>query len=294
MSGFQGLLGRLNGKTDGELNKEEETRRNVYLRMYTGQKYGFLNFVSGGFLVGDTISREKSKTGGQKSMWLDSIDEPSKLVSNSRKRKHEAEGGSAAVDIEKHAKRAKKRRGHVPDEEVKNHDQPVDNGGMTQKVKSPSEKAKARAERRALKDAKRARKEERRRKRTEKEARKEERRQRRLRKQAHKDIKMTEEEELESDTPLSNIAPTQVASSKVPSHGRQALRKRYILQKKMASLDSRALKEVSRYPYLTCNFTLTAYRSLWKNNKPTVCLDSIALGGLAICSLHVLEIYRRG
>jgi Pin2-interacting protein X1 len=57
LDGLQSLLGRLNGKSEEVLQKEEEARRDVRLVMYAERRFGALRFVSGGFLEGDNIEQ---------------------------------------------------------------------------------------------------------------------------------------------------------------------------------------------------------------------------------------------
>ena len=52
---FQDLLGRLNGKSGTELEKEQRTRDDLKRASYTERRWGALRFVSGGILVGDSI-----------------------------------------------------------------------------------------------------------------------------------------------------------------------------------------------------------------------------------------------
>ena len=52
---FQGLLGRLNGKSEVVLEKEKESRDNLKRAVYMEHRWGTLRFVSGGVLVGDRI-----------------------------------------------------------------------------------------------------------------------------------------------------------------------------------------------------------------------------------------------
>lgn len=287
MSGFQGILGRLNGKSVTEVKKEEATRRDVQLRLYTGQRYGFLNFVSGGFLVGDTIKRDNpSERDAQPSMWLDSIEEPHKLLPKSSKRKRAAEGENNAAGFKIHAKRLKKATDHGSDEEMEKAPEAFDEGDIPQEPEVRSKKTKMRAERRALNDARRAKKEEREQRKAGKEARKEERRQRReerrqrrLTKQGKERNETGQEEAEPEPNPVSADATSaQVLSSRASPYGRQALRKRYIQQKKMASLDTQALKEVGCPPSLIKTSQLTKPRFLWARRSVTGRLASIARG----------------
>jgi len=52
---LSGLLGRLNGKSDEQLKKEDAGRRDVKLMQYQEQKKGLIGFSFGGYLVGDEI-----------------------------------------------------------------------------------------------------------------------------------------------------------------------------------------------------------------------------------------------
>src|SRR6266480_4711212 len=58
---LQTLLGRLNGKSEEVLQKEEEARRDVRLVMYKERRFGALRFVSGGFLQGDNVEQAVHK-----------------------------------------------------------------------------------------------------------------------------------------------------------------------------------------------------------------------------------------
>ncbi|KEF53830.1 uncharacterized protein A1O9_10232 [Exophiala aquamarina CBS 119918] len=53
LDAFQGLLGRLNGKSDQELQKEEKKVEDRKLEMYVKGRWGGMVFVKGGTLVGD-------------------------------------------------------------------------------------------------------------------------------------------------------------------------------------------------------------------------------------------------
>ena len=54
LNGFQNLLGRLNGKVEDELAKEQKNR-NALSRFRYLERRGVLHFVSGGYLVGDKL-----------------------------------------------------------------------------------------------------------------------------------------------------------------------------------------------------------------------------------------------
>jgi Pin2-interacting protein X1 len=52
---FQSLLGRLNGKDEDELIKEQKSREDLKMAIYTERRWGSVRFVKGGFLIGDKI-----------------------------------------------------------------------------------------------------------------------------------------------------------------------------------------------------------------------------------------------
>lgn len=65
---FQGLLGRLNGKTEAVLEKEQKSRDDLKRSVYAERRWGSLRFVSGGVLVGDKlrtlVEAERSRLAG--------------------------------------------------------------------------------------------------------------------------------------------------------------------------------------------------------------------------------------
>ena len=57
LDAFQGLLGRLNGKSDAALEKEQRSRDSLKRALYIEGRWGTLGFVSGGLLVGSEIQK---------------------------------------------------------------------------------------------------------------------------------------------------------------------------------------------------------------------------------------------
>ncbi|OIW34426.1 hypothetical protein CONLIGDRAFT_4424 [Coniochaeta ligniaria NRRL 30616] len=53
LDAFQDLLGRLNGKSEAEIEVQQEKRMAVQRNIYIEQKFGAMKFVPGGWLVGD-------------------------------------------------------------------------------------------------------------------------------------------------------------------------------------------------------------------------------------------------
>jgi Pin2-interacting protein X1 len=71
---LSGLLGRLNGKSDDELEKEVAARRDVKLMRYQNEKHGLVGFVFGGYLVGDEIKQNVEKELSEKPSVEESIE----------------------------------------------------------------------------------------------------------------------------------------------------------------------------------------------------------------------------
>ena len=220
LSGFQGILGRLNGKSDREVKKEAITQRDIQLRLYTGQRYGFLNFVSGGLLVGDTIrpKERKGENGFSTGTQIRTTEQPPKLASAVSQRKHRSEEAANPARMEKRSKKSQKAEEAIPDSDG-------ENSGKEE-------------------EAKRVRKKERRQKRAEKEARRRRRQERRLEKQGQRGAEASRDRQRSKSLSL----PSDTVSLKTPKasiHRGQAVRRRYIHQKRLASSNTQALNEVS-------------------------------------------------
>lgn len=61
LDAFQGLLGRLNGKSDAELQKEQRKVEDRRLLSYVERRWKTMQFVSGGFLVQDKDKKEEDE-----------------------------------------------------------------------------------------------------------------------------------------------------------------------------------------------------------------------------------------
>lgn len=57
LDAFTNLLGRLNGKDEEELEREQKSREDLKRAIYTERKWGSIRFVPGGFLIGDKIQQ---------------------------------------------------------------------------------------------------------------------------------------------------------------------------------------------------------------------------------------------
>ena len=256
---LSGLLSRLNGKSDGEVKEQQDAIRNAELRAYTGQKYGFMNFVSGGFLVGDKIEPKTVVPAGRKRKGIKGT-EVAELGRSEKKQKRDSgletapEGHGLELSEKKKKEKKRKLKGEETEGEATNddcHATDLDDkctaeekkknrnkkrrkeGQKEEKEPERGEKASKGDKKPQLEDERRARKEERRRLKAEKKQRK----------------------SSKEGSPLPQ-APTQSITISSVSEGtatppvpqtfihRQAVRQRYIQQKRMASMYPQALKEI--------------------------------------------------
>lgn len=104
---FQDLLGRLNGKSEVELENAQEPRAQLQRNLYTERRWGILQFVSGGLLVGDRI-HETGKENGDESDVLKTDTEVS--LHGALPFSHRAIDGSSDASQHKKHKRLKKSR----------------------------------------------------------------------------------------------------------------------------------------------------------------------------------------
>ncbi|KAK4500077.1 hypothetical protein PRZ48_008263 [Zasmidium cellare] len=260
LSMFSGLLGRLNGKSDEEVQKKQDTLRDAELRTYQANKYGFMNFVRGGLLVGDKMEFPESTK-------IEDIKKTSKSVEAEPKQSKKRKAGEEADEIESSKKR---RKGQAVEESAekrteKSKKRKSDSEEESQSKSSDSESSEevdAREEKRRRKERRKAEKaaktskeptevnedDEKVRLKAEKRALKEERRKRREEKRSKRAAKksattskqtstVTSESEGTATPPITNGGLTMTG-------GRHAVRQRYIMQKRMASMNATALKEI--------------------------------------------------
>ncbi|KAF2769261.1 hypothetical protein EJ03DRAFT_327535 [Teratosphaeria nubilosa] len=237
---LSGVFGRLNGKSEGDVQQQQQQQqqerlRDAGLRSWQAQKYGVMNFVSGGLLVGDKVEVDAKMPADQsagKKRKSDAVEETSKK--KSRK-------GQVEVDERKKSKKTKAN--------------PLDSDprSTASSDASQDDAASAKAKRKAAKKARREPKERRRAEtpalqhnpdssksatesKAERRARKDERRKRKEQRRA----------KTSTSTPASASAPPSDASTNPPpfAGSRHAVRHRYIQQKRLASMDAKALNEI--------------------------------------------------
>ena len=259
LDAFQGLLGRLNGKTDPELAKEQDTRDNTRRKSYAERRWGGLHFVSGGLLIGDRIeevgetekadSTTAKRTSGAEAQVTKSMPERTgtRDVSSSNGKSAPA---TAETEVIKKSKKRKKYASPDEPENVKQNTNDVVNHVLVPTPKPSHDASAVNASEISLESEKV-------RKRAEKAQRKVERRARKKEKRALQGENGIDSEPVATDMEEKDIsAPMDLSghpkrpildSRKSDRSNRSAVRSRYILQKKMALADPRALNEVCRY-----------------------------------------------
>ncbi|KAF2112420.1 hypothetical protein BDV96DRAFT_525199 [Lophiotrema nucula] len=279
LAGLESVLGRLNGR-EAEVKVKEEERKEVQRRGWVSARYGGMNFVSGGFLVGgDIVSKKELK------------DEDIKIEV---KKEEGSDGERKVLEIEE-KKTKKRKRVKLEDPEIKTEDVSEEEPKLKRKKKSMDLRAAA-----VLQDAiaieasssttpkskkdKKSKKtsstdpsptspapasdtplSDKAKRKAEKRARKEEKKLKKALKKAAKEAAKSkstpdtpadssssdEDENEETESPAGSSIPTTGTSTPITAAGltfgaggRHAVRQRYIRQKKMASMDPQALKEI--------------------------------------------------
>ncbi|KJX95152.1 G-patch domain protein [Zymoseptoria brevis] len=256
LSMFSGLLGRLNGKSEVEVEKQQSALRDVQLSTFQAQRYGFMNFVSGGLLVGDkmefpksTVMMDKAAPGAGKKGLKRKADQDTSEQPESKKKmaivdadNQSSEDDSDDNEVAAPAKKEKKRKSKVEQNDV-----------VSTKAAAKEIRRREKAERKAAREARKASKwgadsGEKARLKIEKRARKEERRQRKEEKRRRQAAKTASSAQASTtQTSASSSDSDGTATPPVSggfAGGRHAVRQRYIQQKRMASMDPQALKEI--------------------------------------------------
>lgn len=281
LSMFSGLLGRLNGKEEDRaaMQKKEETLRDVQLKL----KYGNMNFVSGGMLVGDKMQEVKTDLGHLKDGGVVAVQESKKRKAGSdgseedeksakkrkkaeekekKKKKEKKTNGTAAAIKEMKRQRKLEAGSDIPPSSKESPEQEADSSSTTSSSSEDEQESKRgkKAQRKTsrspkrttsssssdVKDAEKARLKE------EKRARKEERRKRKEEKRAKRAAKALKSSSTIITKTTTTTQPGSTTGSETQSGtstptflgGRQAVRHRYIMQKRMAGASAQALQEI--------------------------------------------------
>jgi Pin2-interacting protein X1 len=282
LAGLESILGRLNGKEE-EVKKEEERREQVEQRAFVYRKYGFMNFVSAGFLVGDKIkTRDDIKKEPEVKVEVKTEPQSDDAAEDSmgRKRKRKEGEGFAAIaegaEDQPKLKRKKKsmdlrdevkkeilaelsklkkdktgRKGKSDKERKKSRRDKISTTSdpelMTSDAPSPASDPEPLTDKARRKVEKKARKEEKKLKKA-------------LRRAAKEAAKSTADDSSSESDDEKSTPTTSSATSVLPSgtstptlsaagltfsgRGMHAVRQRYIRQKRAATMDAQAMREI--------------------------------------------------
>lgn len=264
LAGLESILGRLNGN-EAEVKKEEERREEIEKRAFVYRKYGMMNFVSGGFLVGDKITKNsdikkeveikteiksepESDDGAvdkkDKKRKRDERTEEEPKLKRKKKSMDLREDGKTESDTPKSKKGKKEKKDKKKDKSKKSkRESSSDPEPPTDALATPSSGPEPLTEKARRKADKKARKEEKKAKKALKKAAK------KAAKKDSSDDSSSESEEEESTSAVSSV-PVSGASTPAPAgltynpRGMHAVRQRYIRQKKAATMDAQAMREV--------------------------------------------------
>ncbi|EDU45496.1 G-patch domain containing protein [Pyrenophora tritici-repentis] len=254
LAGLESILGRLNGK-EAEVKKEEERREEIEKRAFVYRKYGMMNFVSGGFLVGDKITKKsdiKKEVEIKSEIKSEPESDDGAVDKKRKKRKHEErtedepklKRKKKSIDLRdesKEVKDKKSKKGKKDKSRKSKRSASSDSEASSNDAVAPepvTDKARRKAEKKARKQEKRAKKA--------------------LKKAAKRAAKSKDnsddsssESEAEEDVPTTiSTVPVAATSTPVPAglaynpRGMHAVRAKWIRQKKAATMDAQAMKEI--------------------------------------------------
>ena len=242
LSLFSGVLGRLNGKSDADVQKHQSALRDAELRTYQAQKYGYMNFVSGGLLVGDrseSLAEYEGSSQKEDAVNKSGVDDAGR---KRKKRKIELHTTEEEGNLETTTLDGQRRETNAtPQDESADMEDSIPEPKLKEKSRkksTSSKKTKAMddSDVNTPEDNRARRKQEHRAHKEEHRKRKEEKRQLSV-KPEHLDI-----EQRQSDSV--SEAPSARKNAAIFAGNRNAVRRRYIEQKRMASLDPKAMNEI--------------------------------------------------
>jgi Pin2-interacting protein X1 len=260
LAGLESILGRLNGREE-EVKKEEARREEIEKRAYVYRKFGSMNFVSGGFLVGDKLvpraevkleslepkikEEPDSDNESRKKRKRDAADAseegPSELKLKRKKKsmdlREEADKQDKKTKKDKKEKKEKKEKKDKSSKKIKKEKASSDPEPMSDDAPTPASDPEPLTDKARRKAEKKARKEEKKLKKALKRAAKEA-------KKSKDSADDSSSESDDDDTPSSSVPATGTSTPSFVPRGVQTARHRHIMMKKRASMDPQALKEV--------------------------------------------------
>ncbi|KAF6841461.1 Protein PXR1 [Colletotrichum plurivorum] len=261
MDAFSDLLGRLNGKSTESIDKDRQARAQLKSTLYCDTKFGPMRFVRGGWLVGDQVREEpdaEPKDEDEEDVKMEDIPSVADKKSKKRKVEESSDEDSSSSEDEKARKKRRKQEKKAAKKDKKDkkrkskkEDVSEDTQDDSEKKSKKDKKEKKKADKESSaedsddKSSKKKRKE----KETdaEKAARKAEKRQRKEEKRAKKEEKRAKKEASResSSTPATGTSTPAASGTSTPVlRGHHAVRSRWIAQKKLATMDDKALNQV--------------------------------------------------
>jgi Pin2-interacting protein X1 len=278
LNDFQDILGRLNGKADAVVETERKVREDVIVSLYVQRKFGPMRFVKGGWLVGDQV-QETPEAGGKVVEIEDSKDmsdnsespeteeeQAGEKAKKSKKRKLE-DGASTQDDGAKKSKKRRaedgsgtetekeKRRRERKEKKSKKREDAAAGAASESDAKAANGETEEAEEIKAPDTKKRSKKEK---KAKEKKVKTDESSESESKLSKKKKRRKTEEEFASDDATLpasSSSIPKDASGTSTPSGSgystpiRNASRRKFITQKRMAFADPKALNQVKGFGY---------------------------------------------
>ncbi|KAI0898662.1 hypothetical protein F4806DRAFT_459203 [Annulohypoxylon nitens] len=280
---FKDLLGRLNGKSEETIKKEQEVRSGIKTNLYVERKYGLMRFVSGGLLVGDQMKelisttvktteekadeepaikleetaiiptkkqKKDKKSKKRKAEDLEPIDSSDAAPEKKRKKRSRENGSAEPQEAEKSNKKSRKsKKSKRRDDEETKSAEPERKKKSKKSKKGPEDEAESNDISTALEDGQ-----------TEKPLSKEERRARKKEKKAKKQKQLETPDSsteatspAETSNPITLATPQESGTSTPVGTGtstpqglsaRHYARSRHIASKRMAMSDMAALNQI--------------------------------------------------
>lgn len=274
---FQNLLGRLNGRDEDEIEREQKSREDLKRAIYTERKWGSIRFVSGGFLIGDKIQdlidgeaeRMRQLAVDSSSSLDDSSDSNSESDSEttpepvvSKEKKSKKSKSSKKIDIEVSDASVESENGKTKSKKKRKLAEVEEDGGVSivskdkkDKKAKKSKKSESEEDSAESKDGKSKSKKEKKDKKDKKDKKK------KSKSKSSEDSldsdsavtsksklksksKKSKSEKIESDSSEATPVAVEISSRPILLGGRHAVRSRNIAQKRLAAMNSASLNEV--------------------------------------------------
>ncbi|EEQ34483.1 telomerase inhibitor [Microsporum canis] len=237
LDAFQGLLGRLNGRSEVEIEKEMKVKRDIKAMTYIERRWGCMNFIGGGLLVPDKVN--KIPNGGVNKDSEDSegvrpVEESASEDTNKKESRKREKREKKERKEKKEKSKEKKKEQRKEAEESRD----IADSGFATELSAPGSRAgspgdaDSKSEKQRSKDKKKSKKRKR----------KEEALASKSQSPAPSDDE--DAKSAKADDTSSRVAAPIAVKERVIPISRQLLRGRYIQQKRRAVMDSKSLNEV--------------------------------------------------